>query len=130
MSESRNYAVSSGNGNDGVSHLYPDYIVRTSEPWLLALLAATSDFKPGKGRRWCRDNVQIEGEAEYTISACLYDPPGRDGAGWCDANGAWRIYEVYPAADAVSDRSECPRYGALEACFGSREVAIERRLDK
>ena len=34
------YGVSSGNGNNGVSHLYPDYYVRTADPFRLAELAS------------------------------------------------------------------------------------------
>lgn len=129
MSETKLYAVSSGNGNNGVSHMFPDYIVSTNDPWLLARLAATTDFKPGKGRQWCRKNLEIDGEADYTISATLYDPPGRDGAGWSEHNGAWSIYEVHPWDDSEDDR-EKPRYDSLESCFGAREVATERRLAK
>lgn len=69
------YGVSFGNGNDGVSHMWPNFYVKTCEPWTLAAAAMLSDFKPGEGVAWCAENVQIDGEAEYGISATLYDPP-------------------------------------------------------
>ena len=71
----RYYVVSSGNGNDGVSHLFPNYIVKTDRPWALARLAALTTFKKGKGQAWCEENLQLDGEAEYTISAVLYESP-------------------------------------------------------
>ena len=41
------YGVSSGNGNNGVSHLYPDYYVRTADPFRLAELAMVDKFNDG-----------------------------------------------------------------------------------
>lgn len=70
----RLYGVSFGNGNDGVSHLYPNFYVRTCEPYVLAAAAMLSDFKPGEGHDWCIANVEIDGEADYTIIATLYNP--------------------------------------------------------
>ncbi len=128
MSKAIRYAVSSGDGNDGVSHMFPDYTVVTDEPWLLAKLAATTTFKPGRGRRWCRDNLDIDGEAEFTIHAVIHDPPGRDGAGWSEANGAWQIWEIFPVEE--DEHPERPSYDSLDECFSKRVVAIERRLDK
>lgn len=71
----RLYGVSFGNGNDGVSHIYPNFYVRTCEPYVLAAAAMLSDFKPGEGHDWCIANVEIDGEADYTITATLYNPP-------------------------------------------------------
>jgi len=71
----RYYAVSSGNGNDGVSHLYPDYIVKTDRPYALASLAALTTFKKGEGQAWCKENLEIDGEADYTIYATLMESP-------------------------------------------------------
>ena len=124
------YAVSSGNGNDGVSRLYPGYTVATNEPWLLAELAAVSEFKAGHGRRWCREHLDVDGEAEYGISATLYDPPGRDGAGWSEHNGAWKIWEIYPAGDAVSDNNSAPHFDSLDDCFGRQLVAAARKRQR
>lgn len=69
------YGVSFGNGNDGVSHFYPNFYVRTCEPYTLAAAAMLSDFKPSEGQAWCAENLEIDGEADYTISATLFDPP-------------------------------------------------------
>ena len=121
------YAVSSGNGNDGVSQLYPRYIVTTNEPWLLARLAAVTEFKAGHGRRWCRNNLDLDGESAYTIYAVLHDPPAREGRGYGEHNGAWSIWEVFPAEGEYSGK---PEYDSLDDCFGRRTVAIERRLYK
>jgi hypothetical protein len=75
MSETRYYAVSSGNGNDGVSHMFPDYIVKTNRPWALARLAALSTFKKGEGQTWCDENLELDGEADHTIFAVLHESP-------------------------------------------------------
>jgi hypothetical protein len=75
MAQARYYAVSSGNGNDGVSHLFPDYIVKTDHPYALARLAALTTFKHGKGQAWCEENLDVDGEAEYTIYATLMESP-------------------------------------------------------
>lgn len=124
-----NYAVSSGNGNDGVSQLYPNYCVETDEPWLLAQLAAVSEFKNKHYRRWCRENLEVDGEAEYTITAMLLDPPGRDGHGYSEHNGAWRLWEIYTVQGRVSERSECPQYDSLDECFGKAMVVAARRKE-
>lgn len=73
MSDSRYYGVSTGNGNDGVSHIFPDYYVKTNEPWRLAELAALSEFKAGEGQEWARENMEIDGEADHTISVVFYE---------------------------------------------------------
>ncbi len=74
------YGVSFGNGNDGVSHMYPNFFVRTCEPYTLAAAAMLSDFKPSEGVAWASENMEVDGDAEYGISATLYDPPddGKD----------------------------------------------------
>lgn len=74
----RLYGVSNGNGNDGVSHLFADYYVRTSDPWRLAELAMVAQFKPGKDMAWAKDNAEIDGDEESTIFAMLLDPPCED----------------------------------------------------
>ena len=73
--EARLYGVSSGNGNDGVSHMFPDYYVKTDDPWRLARLAAVTDFKPGEGQAWALENMEVDGEAEYTITVTFYESP-------------------------------------------------------
>lgn len=63
----RLYGVSTGNGNDGISHMYPDYYVWTNEPFKLCEIAALAQFKEGAGRAWAKKHVDIDGEAEHTI---------------------------------------------------------------
>lgn len=75
MAQARYYAVSSGNGNDGVSHMFPDYIVKTDRPYALANLAALTTFKAGEGQAWRADNLKIDGESEFTIYATLMESP-------------------------------------------------------
>lgn len=70
----RLYGVSSGNGNDGVSHTYADYYVRTNDPWLLARAAAYDCYKR-KAWPFLDDNLEVDGEAEYTIYVTLFEEP-------------------------------------------------------
>jgi hypothetical protein len=117
--ETKVYGVSFGNGNNGVSHMFPDYYVRTSDPWSLARLAVIASFKT-PGQRWSAESVNVDGESEYTISAVIYDPPAdtadgfpeespnygscdadeseedSDGGSYSEHNGAWLICEVFP----------------------------------
>src|SRR5215475_12504119 len=75
--EKRFYGVSSGNGNDGVSHSFPDYYVLTDEPFRLAALAMVTSFNPAF-RKAALEAVDINGEADYTISAMIYNPEDVD----------------------------------------------------
>jgi len=114
------YGVSSGDGNDGVSHLWPDYYVRTCDPYRLAELALVALMNVDY-YSWAIENVEVDGDAEYTISATLYNPPD-DGEyevdfNWCDVNGAWTIVEVFPIEDMDSERSRAPRYDSLADAF-------------
>lgn len=70
------YGVSSGNGNDGVSQMFPNYYCRcnASEAFDLAAAAMLAEFKP-EGYQWAADAITIDGESDYTISAVIYDPP-------------------------------------------------------
>ena len=45
MAEAKWYGVSSGDGNNGVSHMFADYYVKTAEPYRLAELAVLTLFK-------------------------------------------------------------------------------------
>lgn len=69
------YGVSFGNGNDGVSHAWPNFYVRTCEPFVLVAAALLSDFTPGEGITWAFANMEVDGEADYTVSATIFDPP-------------------------------------------------------
>jgi hypothetical protein len=69
------YAVSFGNGNDGVSHTFPDYYVRTSDPFRLAAAAMIGNFNKPAGKAFAVENTEVDGEADYTISATILNPP-------------------------------------------------------
>lgn len=75
--ETRLYSVSSGNGNDGVSHTFPDYYVRTNDPYRLATLAMVSSFK-NEFKQAAADACEVDGESDYTISATIYNPEDVD----------------------------------------------------
>jgi hypothetical protein len=103
------FAVSFGNGNDGVSHTFPDYYVRTADPFKLAAAAMISSFKADYKAR-AAEAMTVDGESDYTISAVIYNPEDvegedeteedeEDGGSYCDANGAWLICEVFRVDD-------------------------------
>lgn len=75
--EIRLYAVSSGNGNDGVSHTFPDYYVLTNDPYRLAALAMVSSFAP-KFKQAAADVCEVDGESDYTVYATIYNPEDVD----------------------------------------------------
>ena len=121
------YGVSSGNGNDGVSHMYPDYYVRTCDPWTLARLAIITMHKPAF-QDWIAENADIDGEY-YTIYATIYAYP-RDESDDSDDdyNGpAECCVEVFLVdSDDVPDQSDpCTKrvYDNLQAAFGADDVA-------
>lgn len=130
------YAVSSGNGNDGVSHIFPDYYVYTDDPWRLAALAMVASFKP-TFKQAAADVVEVDGEADYTISATIYNPEDVDPAEsdeneddedagmYCNANGAWQIIEVFrdDGPDMVNPWHK-PIYDSLEDCFGDDDLEL------
>lgn len=124
MNESRKYGVSYGNGNDGVSHLYPHFFVTTNDPYFLARVATFAAFK-GEVAEWVRSEIQVDGEAEYTISATLYED--EDGIG-AYGGGAYFICEVFPA-EAASDRSEAPEYDSLDEAFRPFELLAAAKGD-
>ena len=70
------FAVSFGNGNDGVSHTFPDYYVRTVDPYHLAAVAMLANFNNAGPEDKARiiDATEVDGEADYTISATIYNP--------------------------------------------------------
>lgn len=127
--EPRIYGVSSGNGDDGVSHMFADYYVKTDKPWLLAQAAMLAEFKPGKGQEFALNQLQIDGEPEYCLSAVIHDPPNDDGeeelcddgSSWSESNGAWLIVEVFPEDEPRDGR---PTYDSLEECFDAALLAL------
>jgi len=120
------YGVSSGNGNDGVSQMYPDYYVRTADPYRLAELAMLDKFK-AESMDWAKDSTEVDGERDYTITATIYEDP--DG---CPAygGGAWLIMEVFPAdLDDVATWQTDPWkqascYDRLESAFSVEALAL------
>jgi hypothetical protein len=49
---------------------FPNYYVLTDDPWELAERAAKATTKPD-----LHDSIEIDGEADYVISAVIYDDP-------------------------------------------------------
>jgi len=105
------YGVSFGDGNNGVSQMYPRYYVRTCEPYTLAAAAMVAQFNDGEGQYWASQAVEVDGEADYGIDATIYDPPEDDKDAWADdddeepnyseeswssVNGVWMICQVFP----------------------------------
>ena len=141
------YGVSSGNGNDGVSHLYPDYYVRTCEPYTLAQAAIVAELRPAY-YEWALENSEVDGESDYTIQACIYNPPddeidhsecedGDDCTGchecegndYCSANGAWLIIEVFPASEDDMRKSRMLDYDSLDEALSADVVALAREAE-
>ena len=128
------FGVSSGNGNDGVSQLFPDYYCRctASEAVDLAAAAMISDFKPA-GYQWAKENMTVDGESDYTISACISDPPDdeaeqsedEDPMRYSEANGAWRIIEVFTVDDDF-DIADCMLLGTDSDFIGPKPVVSRR----
>ena len=116
------YGVSSGNGNDGVSHHYPDYYVRTADPYRLAELAMVDTFKAGEGMAWAREAVGVDGERDYTISATIYEGPD----GETEFGAAWLIIEVFPVESDSNGplHSNGPEYDNLESAFSAEALAL------
>ena len=122
------YAVSSGDGNNGVSHMFPDYYVRTADPYRLAELAMLTSFKT-EYREQVKDEMTVDGEADYVITAVLANPLDEeydeDDEMWCDVNGAYLLIDVFPVDDDF-DPAECfptapygkPAYDSIADCFG------------
>ncbi len=141
----RLYGVSFGDGNNGVSHMYASYYVRTNEPYILARASLIEQFKPGKGQAWARSHMDVGGEADYTIYATLDCPPcqdtedgeypeledgqeyedAEDGRNWSEHNGVWMTCEVYPIDDSES-REGYPIYESIEDAMTTGALAMAR----
>lgn len=104
--------------------------------------------------QWAKENVQIDGEADYTISAVFYESPdhqeerarlqaqydaieddeseeaeelSREIEGYDDnPNGAWLIVEVFPEDDPRDGR---PMFDSLEEAFGDECVLVDPEAD-
>lgn len=127
----RLYGVSTGDGNNGISHMFPSYYVKTNKPWRLARLAAVNEFKADVGRAWAMRHMDIDGEAMSTIAATFACPPcqstadgeypdvdnpedAEDGRNWQENNGSWLIVEVFPED---SPRDGTTTYDSLSEAF-------------
>ena len=133
----RLYGVSFGDGNDGVSRMFPRFTCRTCDPYTLAAVAMLDQFTAGEGHAWAASVMMIEGEAEYGVSATIFNPPDDeserdhsqcddgddcagcgqcegDGMDWCSVNGAWLVVVVFPLDDQPGD----PNYTSLSALTG------------
>ena len=143
------YGVSYGDGNNGVSHSYANFYVKTCEPYRLAQAAMLSEFKAGEGQSWALGAMEIDGEAEYTISAVIYDPPddsddsdrdhsecedGEECEGcdacepdemesWSSVHGAWLICEVFPG-EPDDMRGGVMAYDSLSDAFTAELLAL------
>ncbi len=145
----RMYGVSIGNGNDGVSHTYANYYVRTCDPWSLAYAATLSEFSQGVGWDFALSEVFIDGDRDFCIRACILNPPddaadsadhdpaecddedceecatineGND-MSWSDANGAWFLLDVFPESDP---RDGVMVYDSLSEAY-SAELLVRAR---
>jgi hypothetical protein len=111
----RHYAVSYGNGNDGLSRLWPDFTL-WCDPGAIGDVARVAMITRGfASPRWVKANVEIGEEYNDAVQACLLNPPRSPD--WCEANGAWKLCEVY-LADEADDRSEAPEFVNPVAAFG------------
>lgn len=117
------FGVSKGDGNNGVCQVFPSYIVKTDDPWLLAEKALKAEHKP-EAEDWLGDNVYYEGEVfedengqlSGTISAVILEYPesqeARDTNNWgyyC----AEFILDVFPVSKDIS-QYRCPKYDSIE----------------
>ena len=115
---SRWYGVSSGDGNDGVSRMFPDYYVWTNDPWELARQAAMSELNED-----VHDEIEVDGESDYGVSAVVHDDLGDDGEP-IDLGYAAYILEVFPVdledvQAAKADPWGRPCYDSLIATFAA-----------
>lgn len=125
------YGVSTGNGNDGVSHLHPNYFVYTNQPYRLAKAAMIDQFEGAAGKAWALANVEVDGEAEFGITAAIDNPPEEDGAEshnedetWSGVNGAWLLLHVFPVAEDDAHSQLINIYASIEAALTPSALAL------
>lgn len=117
QNEIRLYGVSTGAGNTGVSRGFPDFYVRTAEPYLLAAAAAYGCWKP-KAWDFLDSELQLGGEAEYTISAWL--------DGGYESGPAVFVLEVFPVEEGEQREGKMV-YAGLEAACDVAAIARAAR---
>lgn len=115
------YGVSTGDGNNGVSHMFPDYYVFTADPWRLCERAAESSLRPGV-------EFEVDGEADYCISAVVYDSPefyddvSEEDMEDFEAGPCPFILDVFPVEQSEVDAARADPWGKL--CYGSIAQAL------
>lgn len=119
--ETKLYGVSFGNGNDGVSQLYPCFWVHTGNPWELARVALADRFN-ASFVAWAKDAMITNGEAEYTITAMLPEGPH----GETEFGAAYMLCEVFPSDAADADEYSMI-YPSTEAAIGADTLGVFRK---
>jgi len=109
------YGVSYGNGNDGVSQSYPNFLVYTDMPYTLARAAIVSQWKD---KVWANNNVDIDGEEDYTIYATIYE--GSNGE--TEFGAAYMIAEIFQIADP--NEYNCPQSDNLFTSFDNETIKL------
>lgn len=105
----RLYGVSFGNGNEGVSHMHPDYYVMTIAPFVLVRAAMLNNIRLGLWP-WALDCMDVSGEPDTCISAVLSEGPN----GETEFGVAWLICEVFPVDEKTND---APLFDTLKQAF-------------
>ena len=137
------YGVSFGDGSNGVSHMWPSYYVRTFDPWTLASAALIDRFDAGHMAQ-ASEELDTGGEADYGISATLYEPLDReepeshyhcescDGE-WDEASGA-TVCESCGSHDITEEQGEyeswCDANGAYMICEVFPVESIDTRASR
>lgn len=101
------YGVSWGDGNDGVSHMWPDYYVRCCDPFLLCAAAVVANWSDKESREYAVAECEIDGEAEYTITGMILNPPDDE---------LWKYVCQSCGYESTTEYDECPE------CEGVIEV--------
>jgi hypothetical protein len=109
------YGVSYGNGNDGVSHSYPNILVFTDDPWTLARAAMIFEFKD---RVWANENTDLDHNGDEMVSATIYEGPD----GETEFGAAYRIVEVFPIVDI--NHEYCTKYDSIYEAFDKETYEI------
>lgn len=103
-----NYLFRKGDGNEGN---YPLYVVElTPEQCPYAALRAlvSNEYKAGLFREHIDETIVIDGEAEYGISAMVFEGPNEETA----FGAAWLMAELQPIDETCAKRYE--RYDLFE----------------
>jgi|SRR5215469_11390825 len=116
------YGVSFGDGNDGVSHMFPNYYVFTDMPYDLARIALIASFREEYQQK-AADELDMNGEAEFTISAVIHDPMDWEPEEGDEEGYPYAAYicEVFPVEEEEI-KNTIPGHGSLEACFTAEEL--------